>query len=209
MSSIAPGPYRLANVPDPLRDLERQVEQGSLFTHAEMTKQATRANETDALLNGLVGLLVRHQIVDADELMAIVDVARPATERNMSVAVRTDEDLPEPNIDCAARLPVCKAVCCRLHFALSIEEIEGGVMKWELGHPYFNRHNEAGYCHQWDAGCTIYEDRPNPCRVYSCEHDERIWTDFEAMELNHDWIATYHDRPRSPVELFMDAADRP
>src|SRR3954451_7093554 len=69
MSSIAPGPYRLAGVPDPLRDLERQVEQGSLFTQAEMTKQAARASESEALLNGLVGLLVRHKVVDADELM--------------------------------------------------------------------------------------------------------------------------------------------
>jgi hypothetical protein len=196
-------------VSDPLRALERQVEQGSLFAHAEMTKQAARANESEALLNGLVGLLVRNKLVDADELMAIVEAARPATESNVSVAVRTDEDLPEPVIDCAARLPVCQAVCCRLHFALSVEEIESGLLKWELGHPYFNRHNDAGYCHQWDGGCTIYDERPNPCRVYSCEHDERIWTDFEAMELNHEWIAAHLDKPRSPVELFMDAAVRP
>jgi Fe-S-cluster containining protein len=196
-------------VSDPLRDLERQVEQGNLFAHAEMTKQASRANESDALLNGLVGLLVRHKVVDADELMAIVEAARPATEQNVSVAVRTDEDLTEPTIDCASRLPVCKAACCRLHFALSIDEIESGLMKWELGHPYFNRHNDAGYCHQWEGGCTIYDERPNPCRVYSCEHDERIWKDFDAMELNHEWIATYLDKRRSPVELFMDTIDRP
>jgi Fe-S-cluster containining protein len=192
-------------VTDPLRDLERQVEQGNLFAHAEMTKQAARANESEALLNGLVGLLVRQKVVDADELMAIVEAARPATERNVEVAVRTDEDLTEPTIDCASRLPVCKAVCCRLHFALSVEEIEAGLMKWELGRPYFNRHNEDGYCHQWDNGCTVYEDRPNPCRVYSCEHDDRIWKDFEAMELNHEWIARYLVKQAGPVELFMES----
>jgi hypothetical protein len=192
-------------VSDPLRDLERQVEQGNLFTHAEMSKQAARASEADALLNGLVGLLVRNKLVDAEELMAIVETARPATSQTVDVVVRTDEDLPEGKIDCASRLPVCKAVCCRLRWALNIDEIESGIVKWELGRPYFNRHNDAGYCHQWDNGCNIYDDRPNPCRVYTCEHDERIWTDFEAMELNHEWIETYLDKRRGPVELFMDS----
>lgn len=194
-------------MPDPLSDLERQVEQGNLFAHSELTKQAARSSESEALLNGLVGLLVKHQVVDADELMAIVEAARPATRHVVPVAVRTDEKVEEPQIDCASRLPICKAVCCRLHFALSVEEVEGGVMKWELGRPYFNRHNDEGYCHQWDGGCTIYDDRPNPCRVYSCEHDDRIWKDFEAMELNDEWIATYLDKRQSPVELFMDALE--
>jgi hypothetical protein len=192
-------------VPDPLSALERQVEQGNLFTHSELTKQSHRANESEALLNGLVALLVQHKVVDADELMEIVDKARDHVEQSVSVALRTDEVTEEPLIDCAARIHVCKAVCCRLHFALNVQEIEGGVMKWELGRPYFNRHGADGYCHQWEGGCTIYEDRPNPCRVYSCEHDDRIWKDFEAMELNEEWIAKYLDKPIGPVELFMDA----
>lgn len=194
-------------MPDPLRELERQVEQGNLFAHAEMSKQSTRANESEALLNGLVGLLVRHGVVDADELMAIVDQARPATEQQVSVVIRTDEAGEEPVVDCASRLHICKAVCCRLHWALNIDEIEGGVIKWELGRPYFNRHNDEGYCHQWDNGCNVYADRPNPCRMYSCEHDERIWKDFEGMVLNDEWIAAYLDKRRGPVELFMDAVE--
>ena len=58
---------------------------------------------------------------------------------------------------------------------------------------------------QWDGGCQIYEQRPNPCRMYSCEHDDRIWKDFDAMELNDEWIAEYLVKQRGPVELFMDA----
>ena len=195
-------------MPDPLSDLERQVEQGNLFTHAELTKQSARANESDALLNGLVGLLVQHKLVDADELMAIVETAREHVSRKVDVALRVDEPGEEPQIDCAARIDVCKAVCCRLHWALNVQEIESGKIKWELGRPYFNRHNADGYCHQWDGGCNIYEDRPNPCRMYSCEHDDRIWKDFEAKELNHEWIAQYLDKHRGPVELFMDAMER-
>jgi hypothetical protein len=195
-------------VPDPLSALERQVEQGNLFTHSELSRQSHRVNEADALLNGLVALLVQHKVVDADELMEIVDRARDHITAKVDVAVRRDEPGEEPQIDCASRLPVCKAACCRLHWALSIEEIESGRVKWELGRPYFNRHNADGYCHQWDGGCQIYEDRPNPCRMYSCEHDDRIWTDFDAMELNHEWIAKYLDKQRGPVEIFMDAVQR-
>jgi Fe-S-cluster containining protein len=192
-------------VPDQRSELERQVEQGNLFTHSELSKQSHRAGETEALLNGLVALLVQQKVVDGDELMAIVEQARDHVTGKVDVAVRRDEVLEEPQIDCAARIHVCKAVCCRLHWALSVDEIESGLVKWELGRPYFNRHNDDGYCHQWDGGCQIYEQRPNPCRVYSCEHDERIWKDFEAMELNEEWIAEYLDKQRSPVELFMDA----
>jgi hypothetical protein len=192
-------------VTDPLNALERQVEQGNLFTHSELTKQSHRANEADALLNGLVALLVQQKVVDGDELMAIVESAREHVHQKVDVALRVDEPGEEPQIDCASRLPVCKAVCCRLHWALNVEEIEAGVIKWELGRPYFNRHNADGYCHQWDGGCQIYEQRPNPCRMYSCEHDERIWKDFDAMELNDEWIAEYLVKQRGPVELFMDA----
>ena len=195
---------------DPLRDLERQVEQGNLFAHAEMSKQAARSNESEALLNGLVGLLVRHKVVDADELMAIVEAARPATEHNVSVAVRTDEELSEPTIDCASRLPVCHAVCCRLRFPLTVEEVESGLMKWDLGRPYFNRHGPDGYCVQCASethACAIYEQRPAPCRQYSCADDKRIWKDFDAMVINQEWIDEALGTGPGPVEVFMTAVE--
>ena len=196
---------------DPLRELERQVERGNMFAHSVLTEHAARTNESEALLHGLAALLVQRGLVSADELMEAVDSARAEMERtgrqaDVGVAVRVDrEGAPEPTIDCAARLPVCKAVCCRLRFALSVAEIESGLMKWELGQPYFNRHGPDGYCHQWAGGCTIYADRPQPCRLYSCEGDERIWTDFERMELNQEWIDRYLGQERSPIEIFMNA----
>jgi hypothetical protein len=190
---------------DRFDELERQVEQGALFGHSALTEQAARANESEALLNGLAALLVQRGVVSADELAEMVERARPQTEHNVRVAVRVDQAGPEPVVDCAARLPVCKAVCCRLRFALSVEEIESGRLKWELGRPYFNRHNAEGYCHRWEGGCTIYAERPSPCRLYTCEHDERIWKDFAAMELNEEWIDTHLGDERSPIELFMEA----
>lgn len=205
--------------PDPLRDLERQVERGNLFTHAALSQQADRFNTSDALVNGLVELLIRHDLVDPQELLDSVasvrgQIAAAGQAAELDVAVRVDSDdyTEGPPVDCAARLPVCKAVCCRLRFPLTAEEVESGPLKWELGRPYFNRHGEDGYCHQCDGetkACNIYDRRPAPCRQYSCVGDDRIWTDFDAMELNHEWIDS-HLGTRGPVEIFMaeEAATR-
>ena len=201
---------------DELRELERQVERGNLFTHSVLTEHATRVNDADAVVNGLVELLIRNKVVDADELVQFVnsvrtEIAETGHSAKVGVMVRTDNEGPhEPGapVDCSARLHICKAICCRLHFPLSIEEIESGPLRWDLGRPYLNRHNAAGYCHQIDdsLGCQIYDERPRVCREYSCVHDKRIWKDFDAMELNQEWIdENVHTTDPGPVEIFMNA----
>jgi Fe-S-cluster containining protein len=202
---------------DELRELERQVEHGSLFMHAGLTEQATRVNQLEALVNGLADLLVRQDVVSAADLVAAAEathrqIAEEGREVSVGVAIRGDGDAPEvpaEAIDCEARLPLCKAVCCRLRFPLTVEEIESGPVKWELGRPYFNRHGPHGYCHCIDEetlGCTVYDERPRPCRQYSCAGDPRIWKDFEGRVINQEWIDAHLGAERSPIELFMDAA---
>jgi Fe-S-cluster containining protein len=111
------------------------------------------------------------------------------------VALRVDEPgaaaEPPAQVDCAARMHVCHSVCCKLDFALSAEEVEQGVVRWDLGRPYLIRHAETGYCVHNDratGGCGVYADRPQVCRAYSCAGDKRIWKDFDAMELNTEWL---------------------
>src|SRR5207253_10189919 len=43
-------------------------------------------------------------------------------------------DLPE--IPCAELLPPCKARCCRLHFTLSYQDLDEGVVRWDYDRPY-------------------------------------------------------------------------
>jgi Fe-S-cluster containining protein len=91
-------------------------------------------------------------------------------------------------------MAVCKAVCCKLKFALSSEEVDAGIAKWDIGHPYIIRQDSSGYCCHNDAatgGCTIYENRPMLCRRYSCRYDTRIWKDFDNMVLNDEWIDSH------------------
>jgi hypothetical protein len=202
---------------DQFNELERQVEDGNLFLHSVLNEHAQRAEQVEAVINGLAELLVRRGVVAADDLMASVEaavksVAEAGKQVSVGVAIRDDgqhPDVPADAIDCEARIPYCKAVCCRLPFPLTIEEIESGPVKWDLGRPYINRHGNNGYCHCFDDasnGCTVYDDRPTVCRQYSCAGDERIWKDFERMVVNQEWIDEHLGSGRTPVEVFMQTA---
>jgi hypothetical protein len=202
---------------DDLNELSRQVERGNLFAHTVISEQLARTNITEALINGLADLLVQRGVVDSDELLEAVDRTRREIKQagrsaSLEVVIRGEDPKPEvgaDEIDCEARLPYCKAVCCRLRFPLTVAEIEDGPLKWDLGRPYFNRHDSHGYCHQIDHNthaCGIYEERPAPCRQYSCRHDERIWKDFDGMVINQEFIDS-NMTERTPIEIFMSLYD--
>ena len=76
---------------------------------------------------------------------------------------------------------ICQAVCCRLNFPLNQQEVERGVVKWDLGRPYFIRRELNGYCAhnvRPSGQCTVYANRPLVCRHYSCRNDDRIWNEY-------------------------------
>ena len=85
-------------------------------------------------------------------------------------------------VDCESRLDLCKARCCKLVFALSFQDLDEGVLKWNYSQPYQISQKENGYCiyHGGDGkGCLVYKNRPVACRNYDCRNDKRIWVDFE------------------------------
>jgi Fe-S-cluster containining protein len=184
--------------PSQLKSLERQVERGNLHAHTALGACSSRLSETQAMLHGLADVLLTKGIIDAEELtQAMRSVENELKDLGDSngpgLLVRIEPDVlakeQEPVVDCAERMPICKAVCCRLDFALSIREIEGGHARWDLGRPYFIRREKDGNCsHRCGSGCNIYAQRPQVCRRYSCEHDERIWKDFANKQLNTEWI---------------------
>jgi len=156
----------------------------------------------------VVEVLVARGVLDGDDLpdaQAALAETEPRADREdephsalpwPAVAIRVDPEVDTPlePVDCAARMPVCHAVCCRMKFALSQDEVEKGRVKWDIGHPYVIRQDSSGYCCHNDGatnGCTVYEDRPRLCRRYSCRGDDRIWTDFDGMVLNTKWISEH------------------
>lgn len=185
--------------------LQRQVERGSLFLHSALSASAERVSAAEEALYGLLNAVVGKGLVSPEELGAATEQARAALAerqgpRGPGLALRVDDpdDDEEPApVNCAERLPVCKAACCRLAFALSAEEVEAGTVKWDLGSPYFIRQEERGYCTHNDPAtgiCRIYADRPKVCRAYSCVDDPRIWKDFDNMVLNDEYLDNHLGR---------------
>lgn len=204
----APVPASLAGR-DPLAEMDRQLTRSSFFLQASMQEQGRLNKQVESYLTAVMELLVDKGVISQDELRDGVLRKRATAdemegskvdEMNMewpSIVVRDDDpnlsDEPDPPVNCAERMHICKAVCCQLHFALSGEEVESGKVKWDLGHPYVIRHNQAGYCVHNDAEsnrCGVYQDRPGVCRRYTCAKDGRIWKDFDNMILNEEFLAS-------------------
>ncbi|RMG61094.1 MAG: hypothetical protein D6722_20130 [Bacteroidetes bacterium] len=202
--------------PNDIERLDRQLQHSGFYTHTILSRYAERINDQEAFLYGLIDYLIEQQGLDGEALKSYVARVRDELRQRKEalspgVTLRIDKPLPEGEaevepVNCADRLPICQAVCCKLNFALSPQEVESGKIKWELGHPYFIRHEQDGYCSHIDhscQGCGIYEDRPRVCRRYSCAHDARIWKDFEKMKLNTEWIEA-HLGPRQPRLFFVN-----
>lgn len=180
--------------------LDRQVERGGIRTQQLLNRSFERISELEAILLGLVDRLVAAGVVTEEELVSAAgqveaEAAVRGENQDHLVLLREDPpgDPPEAAfVDCAARMHVCHAICCRLAVALSAGEVEAGRLRWDLGNPYRLRREADGRCTHQDRAtgwCGAYDDRPRPCRTYSCAGDPRIWKDFAAMELNDEWAA--------------------
>jgi hypothetical protein len=173
------------------------VLRGLLYTHNRANANTAELHETRATLEALTELLVESGAVDRNVLdLRRADAAEQLrgtfVERGMAVALQ-DFDVSKyefaggAEIDCENRLHLCKAACCRLPLALSKEDVQEGIVRWDLGQPYMLARNDDGYCVHLESGtcrCGVYEHRPIPCRGYDCRNDERIWLDFEARVPN-------------------------
>lgn len=181
-------------------ELEQQVERLGFYTHTGLSVQAERINEIESFLYGLIDTLIADGSLDSQRLEEMVSKVKEETMNkkehlHAGISLRMDQASKQRpmtrEVNCSERLHICKAVCCRLSFSLSIAEVESGKVKWDLGQPYYIRQDKQNYCSHIkkdEMCCSIYHDRPAVCRTYSCAHDDRIWVDFDKMILNEEWI---------------------
>jgi Fe-S-cluster containining protein len=184
-------------------------------TYRRIGVTAERTCQTAAQSFAIAELLVAKGVVGLDEL----DQRRRAVEERIRTTMaeagvvveladevdKYGEDLVEVEIDCADRIGLCHAACCRLRFALTQQDIAEGVVQWEIPKPYLNRQRADGYCIHCDPaskGCEVYVERPAICRTYDCRRDQRIWVDFERRIPNPDL------KDLAPVGR-RDAGERP
>ncbi len=187
--------------------VRQETAEGLLYTHARLSENTKAVLEAASFLYGLIELLNEKGLISIEELdRRKHEVAQRLTRRNGERGVGVLLQDPEYDkysftggvrIDCENRVHLCKASCCRLPFALSKQDIQEGVVHWDLGQPYMIAQTKAGYCTHLDTGClqcTVHEYRPVPCRAYDCRKDNKIWLDFEKKIINPDILQ--EDWPR-------------
>jgi Fe-S-cluster containining protein len=178
-------------------DLRTEVAQGFVYSHSRANANTSKVLEVASFSYALIELLVERGIVSVEELDERKrkhgeKILEKFNKAGVGVALMKDDQdkyacTSSVTIDCDARMPLCHAACCRLSFALSVQDLEEGKVRWDLGRPYMNRREADGYCHHLERGscaCTVYEARPLVCRVYDCRKDARIWKDFENRVIN-------------------------
>ncbi len=205
---------------DEVGELDRQVERGALFMHASFDRIAARSSGIEGRLDELIEVLQDKGVIGEDELTPPAPAhpapapdpespAEPPPVQWPSIALRGQVGPPKPpvEVNCAERMHVCHAVCCKLSFALTAQEVDAGKVRFDLGFPYMIRHDADGFCthNNRETGfCGVYADRPGICRHYSCAGDGRIWKDFDKMELNHEWLeANLGDAHRIRLRLDL------
>jgi hypothetical protein len=173
------------------------LRRGLIYTHNRANANTAAAHQAGATLYALVELLVERGVLDRETLdarrqAAAEELRRDYVGRGMAVAmqefgVSKYQFQGGAAIDCEKRIPLCRAACCRLPFALSTEDVQEGVVRWDLGQPYRIAQDRDGYCTHIDHSCgrcTVYVQRPIPCRGYDCRADKRIWLDFKQRVVN-------------------------
>jgi putative zinc- or iron-chelating protein len=183
---------RVAAEADSLEDLRQEVAGGLLYTHHRANANTSRILEVAAFSYAAIEILKEKGLVAEEELNERKNaIGKRLVEKyltkNMGVMLQDgDQDKyafrSAVQIDCENRIHLCRAACCKLQFALSRQDVQEGVVKWDLEHPYMNARGKDGYCVHLKRGtchCSIYANRPIPCRGYDCRQDKRIWQDFE------------------------------
>jgi hypothetical protein len=115
------------------------------------------------------------QISD-QERQKIVSVLNKMLEMGIgAVYGQEEEGLPDAVIDCRRRIQECRAACCTLTFALTRDEVQKGIIKYNPEKPFFICRNTEGYCTHLDQNslkCTVWNNRPLRCRRYDCREDK-------------------------------------
>jgi hypothetical protein len=197
---------------------ETDIRWGLIYTHDRANQNTATLQEVTATIEGLVELLVERGLLTQEEVeaaksRAAEDVRQRFKEAGM--AVITQEHGRESKysftggaeVDCENRIHLCRAACCRFRVGLSSEDIKEGILKWDTAQPYALAKKANGSCVHLDDGscaCTVYAERPIPCRGYSCKDDKRIWLDFERripQPLLHDpsWPDCLDPEDRGPA----------
>ncbi len=175
------------NLTEILLKINKDLSSGLLYTHTRINANTTKTLEAASFLYALIELLNEKGLLTIEELderkkQVAQRLVKRFVESGMGLMYQDPEYDKytfdqEAHVDCESRLAVCKAVCCKLPFALSRQDVEEGIIRWEFGRPYLIAHGDDGYCVHLDRRtyrCTVREHHPVPCRGFDCR-DNGKW----------------------------------
>ena len=172
---------------------------GLLFTHTRINDNTKRVLESSSFLYALIDLLEEKKLISTKELE---DKKKQIAQRLIQKFVESGIGLmyQDPECDkytfkhckenyCKDRLSICKAVCCKIPFALSRQDVEERIICWEFSRPYVIAHNSDDYCihlNRKTLKCSEYGHRPVPCRGFDCKNNVQwqVWLDYERKIVN-------------------------
>lgn len=181
---------------------------GMVYVHNRIHENTKKSLEAASFLYALIELLDEKKLLSIPELE---ERKKQVAERLVSRFLESGMGLMHQNseydkyhfehtarVDCENSLSVCRAICCKLPFALSKQDVEEGIIRWDFGRPYLIAHDTDGYCVHLDRqtyGCTAHEHRPVACRGFDCRSDAKwkLWLDYDKKILNQELIATIEE----------------
>lgn len=192
--------------PDDKNDILNKLASSLAYVRARLDDNTYRSMGNEAKLAALLETLAEKGTigpgtVEERSKLILLDLIKGFAESGISgVGVEyldSKYDAHDPKddviIDCGERISVCKAVCCRLPFALTRKEVESGIIRWEFARPYLIAKGADGYCAHLDRDkitCSIHDNRPVSCRLFDCRTDKRwpVWSDFEKKTANPEFM---------------------
>ncbi|MGA1870573.1 MAG: YkgJ family cysteine cluster protein [bacterium] len=186
-----------------LLGIKGDLSSGLLYTHMRINANTSKSLETASFLYALIELLKEKGLISIDELDK---QKKQVADRLIEKFVASGIGLMYQNFeydkytfehaaraDCEKCLHICQAICCKLPFALSKQDVEERIICWEYGRPYLIAHDADGYCVHLDRKtfrCKAYHHRPVPCRGFDCLNDDKwkIWQNYEKKIMNPELI---------------------
>ncbi len=177
-----------------LRDLVLKLAAQVVTLTDELTKRLDHGAPATATVEAAVDAVVAQTVASI----------RAADDGGSRVGIDLSDDGSKYEVEgaagipCAELIPLCRARCCTFVFALSTEDLDEGVIRFDYGQPYMIRQRSDGYCVHNDTarGCTVHAQRPRTCRTYDCRADKRVWIDYEKR------IPAPHDHGVEPERKF-------
>jgi hypothetical protein len=185
-----------------LAKIHKDISSGLIYNHTRINNNTSKVLESTSFLYALIELLNEKGLLSIEELD---ERKKQVAERLVRKFVESGIGLiyqdPEydkysfqdgASVDCQSKLGVCKALCCKIPFALSKQDVDERIVSWDFGRPYIIAHDEDGYCvhlNRETYGCAIYEHRPVPCCGFDCQNSEKwqLWLDFDNNILDTEF----------------------